>query len=78
MRCPHRSLIIGTACLIVGLGVLASAARGQAPLIATYGGTVGYGTDCLSPNDDGSSAVISLAPAFPNGLHFFSAVHTVA
>jgi MYXO-CTERM domain-containing protein len=35
------------------------------------GGPVGFGMNSLPGNDDGSTAVINLAPAFPNGLHFF-------
>src|SRR5690606_21503131 len=35
------------------------------------------GGDCLSPNDDGSSVAIPLAPAFPLGLEFFGERHTV-
>ncbi len=37
-----------------------------------------YGTECLSPNDDGSSAAIDLTPAFPSGLRFFDQTHTTA
>ncbi len=50
--------------------------RSQAPLIGGHGGAAGYGTQCLSPNDDGSSAAIDVRPAFPSGLHFFSGTYT--
>ena len=52
-------------------------AAAQAPLIDGLGGTEGFGTDCLSPNDDGSSAAIDLTVAFPGGLEFFGQRHTV-
>jgi len=76
----HRSQVRFFTALFSIAGLLASAAPSRAvvPLIDTYGGTVGYGTQCLSPNDDGSSNVIDLTPAFPGGLHFFTNVHTSA
>ncbi len=58
--------------------LVAAPAAAQAPLLNTFGGTLGYGTSCLSPNDDGSSAIISLLPAFPAGLRFFTMTHTSA
>lgn len=48
------------------------------PLVGGLGGPRGYGTDCLSPNDDGSSSSIDLRAAFPQGLRFFSDTHTSA
>lgn len=75
----HRILpVVAIASIIAGLVGPSTSSRAQAPLFNTYGGTVGYGTSCLSPNDDGSSAPVNLASAFPNGLHFFSTVHSVA
>ncbi len=64
----------------VALAVLGSArpAHAQAALVTGLGGTVDYGTQCLSPNDDGSSALIDLSSAFPAGLHFFSSTYTSA
>ncbi len=62
--------VLWTAAPVVG--------NAQAPLIDGFGGTVGYGTDCLSTNDDGSSAAIDLTTAFPGGLEFFGSRHTVA
>jgi Nidogen-like len=76
MRCRylvHLSVVLFS---VVGMVAATAPAQAQVPLIDTYGGTVGYGTQCLPPNDDGSSTVIDLTPAFPNGLHFFSTVHT--
>ena len=48
------------------------AAHAQVPLVHDIGGPVGFGTQCLSPNDDGSSDPIDLSGAFPTGLRFFS------
>jgi MYXO-CTERM domain-containing protein len=48
----------------------------QPTLINTLGGARGYGTDCLSTNDDGSSDLIDLTAAFPGGLEFFGIRHT--
>ncbi len=56
----------------------ASVAAAQPTLIAGLGGPNDYGTQCLSPNDDGSSNSIPLATAFPSGLNFFGTVHTAA
>jgi MYXO-CTERM domain-containing protein len=53
-------------------------ALAQPVLIDTLGGPQGYGTQCLSPNDDGSSNAIDLTAAFPGGLEFFGRRHTVA
>ncbi len=63
---------------VVGLFAGVVSAHAEVPLISTYGGTVGYGTECLTPNDDGSSVAVDITPAFPSGLHFFSGVHTTA
>ena len=64
---------------LVGAALLpAGRAGATVPLQAGLGGTRGYGTECLSPNDDGSSAIISLLPAFPAGLRFFTMTHTSA
>jgi MYXO-CTERM domain-containing protein len=54
----------------------ASSATATVPLINGLGGPRGYGTDCLSPNDDGSSSAIDITSAFPQGLRFFSDTHT--
>ena len=66
----RRSLLM--ACL-AATPALASA---QPALLADFGGTEGYGTECLTPNDDSSSAEIDLRPAFPDGLELFGARHT--
>jgi MYXO-CTERM domain-containing protein len=74
----RRSSGLVSAGVLLGLFLLARPASAQAPLISGFGGTVDYGTQCLSPNDDGSSAVVDLTTAFPNGLQFFDATHTQA
>ncbi len=58
--------------------LLAVPAAAQAPLISGLGGPAGYGPSgqCLSPNDDGSSAGIDITPYFPGGLRFFDRTHT--
>jgi len=56
----------------------AAPAIAQPPLLTGLGGTSGFGTDCLSTNDDGSSDSIDLTPAFPGGLRFFGRTHTRA
>lgn len=53
-----------------------TAASAQASLVSGFGGVVGYGTQCLSRNDDGSSAPIDITPFFPAGLRFFDQTHT--
>ena len=52
-------------------------ALAQPMLIDTLGGTRGYGTECLTPNDDGSSNMIDLTTAFPGGLEFFGRRHAL-
>src|SRR5688500_18238885 len=54
-----------------------STALAQTSLIGGLGGPLGYGADCLSPNDDGSSDEIDLTVAFPNGLELFGTRHQV-
>jgi MYXO-CTERM domain-containing protein len=69
---------LAAACAAAALLALAPPAYAQATLLSGYGGTLGYGTECLYPNDDGSSAVVDLVPAFPSGLLFFGAVQSSA
>jgi MYXO-CTERM domain-containing protein len=52
--------------------VLAAAPTAHAaPLLNTFGGEAGFGTNIVAYNDDGSSPVIDITPAFPGGLRFF-------
>ncbi|MCC6877672.1 MAG: MYXO-CTERM sorting domain-containing protein [Sandaracinaceae bacterium] len=60
------------------LALAPSIALAQPMLINDLGGVRGYGTQCLSPNDDGSSAAIDLTTAFPGGLEFFGRRHMTA
>jgi hypothetical protein len=59
---------------------MAGNARGQATLLTSLGGTVGFGSDCLPPNDDGSYPAtgtgLDITPGFPAGLHFYSGTYT--
>ena len=52
--------------------------QAQATLLNGFGGAAGFGPNgqCLSPNDDGSSASIDITPYFPSGLRFFDQTHT--
>lgn len=63
--------------LTAGLVAHASMARAQVPLLDGFGGTRNFGTQCLGPNDDGSSSAVDLTPIFPSGLRFFGRTHTV-
>ncbi len=68
----RRCAALAFAALILGPGL----AEAQAPLITGLGGPVGFGVDVLPPDDDGSSAAVSLTAAFPSGLEFFGSRHT--
>ena len=70
MTLMRSARVLTLAALCAGL-LVARPAHAQAPLIDGFGGTVGYGTECLSPNDDGTSAPVDITSAFPNGLLFF-------
>lgn len=72
--------VLTCTCLVAPLGVVihTETAHAQTTIISGLGGAAGYGTHCLSPNDDGSSDAVDLRPAFPAGLHFFSGTYTAA
>jgi hypothetical protein len=75
MRCQrHRSGLVAVA--FAAVLSFATVADASVPLLWGFGGVRDYGTHCLSPNDDGSSAVIDLTPAFPSGLRFFGGTYT--
>lgn len=63
------------AILCIAMVIGSSPALAQVPLIGGMGGPSGYGTECLSPNDDGSSAEIDVRAAFPDGLEFFGTIY---
>ncbi len=65
-----QRLVPGTL-LALAFTSFSSSAVAQPVLEAGFGGPNDYGNMCLSPNDDGSSALIDLTPAFPSGLNFF-------
>jgi MYXO-CTERM domain-containing protein len=71
----RRSFLVLSCAL--GFMVVSVPAR-AVPLLDTFGGPVGYGTNTLPANDDGSSSAIPLAPAFPGGLNFFGGPYTDA
>jgi hypothetical protein len=60
------------AALSLALFATPQLASAQTTMIAGLGGPVGFGTHCLSPNDDGSSDAIDIRPSFPLGLRFFT------
>ena len=64
-----QRLILGAT--FAALLAVAATAHAQPTLVSGLGGPNDFGTQCLSPNDDGSSALIDLTPAFPAGLNFF-------
>jgi MYXO-CTERM domain-containing protein len=71
-----RSWQVVTATM-VGVCLWAGTAQATVPLLTGFGGTRDYGTNCLSPNDDGSSALVDISAFFPGGLRFFTATpHT--
>ena len=70
---PFASILATCALLAVS-----RPAHAQTSLINGFGGVAGYGTTCLSPNDDGSSDPVDLSVAFPAGLHFFTGTYTSA
>jgi len=70
-RFPHPL----AAAVFVAVLTLAPTAH-AVPLLDTFGGPVGYGTNVLPANDDGSSDAIDLTAAFPGGLNFFGGPYT--
>ncbi|MCA9607012.1 MAG: hypothetical protein KC619_15505 [Myxococcales bacterium] len=59
--------------LVMMVPAIASA---EVPLLTGFGGTRDFGSQCLGPNDDGSSHSVDLTPVFPSGIHFFDRTHT--
>lgn len=47
-----------------------------APLLRSFGGPEGFGTNVLPSNDDGSSAAVDLTGAFSGGVRFFGGPYT--
>jgi len=73
MRGPIDVLVLAS---LLVLAAVPSVVSAQASLVDGLGGPLGYGTACLGPNDDGSSAALDLTLAFPGGLSFFGSRHT--
>jgi MYXO-CTERM domain-containing protein len=72
---PRRGpRVLALACLIT-FG-LCPATASAAPLLGGLGGPAGYGPNNLPANDDGSTSVIDVRPAFGSGLHFFGMTFT--
>jgi hypothetical protein len=69
-------LLIATL-VVAAASTMTGSAHAQAPLLDTFGGTLGYGTGGTLPgNDDGSTAAIDLTSAFPGGVRFFGGPYT--
>lgn len=68
---------LSVAALVTFSMTLAPAAGAEVPLIDGYGGPMDYGVNCLSHNDDGSSAAIDIRAAFISGIQFFTSTHTI-
>lgn len=61
---------------VVSLSIAPPRAHAQAPLLRGFGGPMGFGSNILPANDDGSTAMQDLTPAFPGGLRFFGGPYT--
>jgi len=74
-----RRAVLSLAGILFAVAVAPNAFAG-ATLMTGLGGTAGYGTNCMPPNDDGSSPAgtpgLDITPAFPNGIHFYSGTYT--
>ena len=73
---PSLRNLSGGLALAASVCLFAPAVHAQAPLLDTFGGPVGYGTNNLPSNDDSSSAAQDLTAAFPGGLNFFGGPYT--
>jgi MYXO-CTERM domain-containing protein len=76
-----RRTLASLAAILITFAV-AGEARAAATLMTGLGGLVGYGTNCIPPNDDGSwpadNIGLDITPSFPQGLHFYGGSHTRA
>ena len=58
----------------------AGGASASEPLLGGLGGTVGYGTNCMPPCDDGywpdNTTGLDITGAFPSGLKFYNGTYT--
>ncbi|HHH30099.1 MAG TPA: hypothetical protein ENK57_17385 [Polyangiaceae bacterium] len=69
----RRSLFSLTFVLV---SLAAAPAFAQVSLFDGFGGARDYGSQCLGPNDDGSSRSIDITSIFPSGIQFFDRSHT--
>ncbi|MBO6935656.1 MAG: MYXO-CTERM sorting domain-containing protein [Deltaproteobacteria bacterium] len=75
MRTLSLRLGIATA-LTLAAGFVAAPVAHAAPLLRSFGGPEGFGTNVLPSNDDGSSSALDLTGAFSGGLRFFGGPYT--
>lgn len=62
--------------LSLAAGALEAPVAHAAPLLRSFGGPEGFGTNVLPSNDDGSSSALDLTGAFSGGLRFFGGPYT--
>ena len=72
---PLARSVFALAVALAGCLVATPTAR-AVPLLRTFGGPEGFGTNVLAINDDGSSAPLDLTGAFSGGLRFFGGPYT--
>lgn len=65
-----------TLALALALSLAAAPVAHAVPLLRTFGGPEGFGSNVLPSNDDGSSDAIDLTGAFSGGLRFFGGPYT--
>jgi MYXO-CTERM domain-containing protein len=74
--CMRRLLVSLSAALVL----LAATREARAiPLVTGLGGTNGFGTGCMPPNDDGTwpdNGGLDITAAFPSGLKFYGGTYT--
>lgn len=75
MHSCQLRLGIVTALTVAVVSLFAPVAH-AAPLLRSFGGPEGFGTNVLPSNDDGSSAALDLTGAFSGGLRFFGGPYT--
>ena len=66
---------IVTALTVAAVSLVAPVAH-AAPLLRSFGGPEGFGTNVLPSNDDGYSSAVDLTGAFSGGLRFFGGPYT--
>ncbi len=74
-RCRRRTASLASIVAAVAMTLGAVGNAGAATLLNGLGGPAGYGPNNLPGNDDGSTGVIDISAAFPEGLHFYAATY---